>query len=204
MAATTPTAPSSRGSVRCTRPRQRTRTGPAKVISLGSVRRVSTGEPSLTSLERKNYTPRELTSRDSVLVSPTAAPVVQRTVSGSRMEKRWVVRRSEPVKEVLLIEERVYTGAAQGTIGLRIQNRFNAEKYRGTRTEPETRTRGYERPPRIKKTHVLATALTVTKHWPLRVISGRRTGSQRSMERGLPGRRAKRRSRRPALCHLWC
>jgi hypothetical protein len=42
------------------------------------------------------------------------------------MEKRWVVRRSEPVKEVLLIEERVYPGAAQGTIGLRIQNRFNA------------------------------------------------------------------------------
>ena len=32
MAATTPTAPSSRGSVRCTRPRQRTRTGPARVF----------------------------------------------------------------------------------------------------------------------------------------------------------------------------
>src|SRR5206468_10873041 len=134
MAATTPTAPSSRGSVRCTRPRQRTRTGPAMVISLGSVRRISTGEPSLTSLERKKYTPRELTSRDSVLVSPTAAPVVQRTVSGSRMEKRWVVRRSEPVKAVLLIEERVYMGKVQGTMGLRIQNRFNIEKYRRTRT----------------------------------------------------------------------
>src|SRR5947209_19896802 len=110
------------------------------VISLGSVRRISTGEPSLTSLERKKYTPRELTSRDSVLVSPTAAPVVQRTVSGSRMEKRWVVRRSEPVKAVLLIEERVYLGKVQGTIGLRIQKRFNVEKYRRTRTELEIGT----------------------------------------------------------------
>src|SRR6267378_8126565 len=133
MAATTPIAPSSRGSVRCTRPRQRTRTGPARVISLGRVRRISTAEPSFTSLERKKYTPRELTSRDSVLVSPTAAPVVQRTVSGSRMEKRWVVRRSEPVKEVILIEERVYPGAAQGTIELWVQNRFNFAKYRCTR-----------------------------------------------------------------------
>src|SRR5216683_1816079 len=135
-------APSSRGSVRCTRPRQRTRTGPARVISLGRVRRISTGEPALTSLERKKETPRELTSRDSVLVSPTAAPVVQRTVSGSRMEKRWVVRRSEPVKAALLIEERVYLGKVQGTIGLRIQNRFNVEKYRRTRTRPETGTSG--------------------------------------------------------------
>jgi len=59
------------------------------------------------------------------------------------MEKRWVVRRSEPVKEVLLLEGRVYPGVAQGTIGLRIQNRFNAEKYRRTRTELETRTSGY-------------------------------------------------------------
>src|SRR5215467_7342653 len=102
MAATTPTAPSSRGSVRCTRPKQRTRTGPARVISFGKVSRISTGDPSLTSFERKKYTPRELTSRDSVLVSPTAAPVVQRTVRGSRMEKRCVVRRSDPVKENLL------------------------------------------------------------------------------------------------------
>src|SRR6266699_1481933 len=116
------------------------------VISLGSVRRISTGEPSLTSLERKKYTPRELTSRDSVLVSPTAAPVVQRTVSGSRMEKRCVVRRSEPVKEALLIEMRVYLGRDQLTIGLRIQNRFNTKKYRRTRTEPEIRTSGYTLP----------------------------------------------------------
>jgi len=29
------------------------------------------------------------------------------------MEKRWVVRRSEPVKAVLLSEERVYPGKAQ-------------------------------------------------------------------------------------------
>src|SRR5713101_75540 len=142
MAATTPTEPSSRCSVRCTRPRQRTRTGPASVISLGRVNRISTAEPSFTSLARKKYTPRELTSRDSVLVSPTAAPVVQRTVSGSRMEKRWVVRRSEPVKEVLLIEERVYPAMAQGTIGLRIQKRFNLEKYRCTRTGPEIGTSG--------------------------------------------------------------
>src|SRR5439155_12012189 len=141
MAATTPTAPSSRGSVRCTRPRQRTRTGPARVISFGRVRRISTGDPSLTSLERKKYTPRELTSRDSVLVSPTAAPVVQRTVSGSRMEKRWVVRRSEPVKEVLLIEGKVYPGETQGTIELRIQNRFNFRKYRCTRTRLKTGTK---------------------------------------------------------------
>jgi len=80
-----------------------------------------------------------------VLVSPTAAPVVQRTVSGSRMEKRWVVRRSEPVKAVLLIEERVYPGKAQGTIGLRIQKRFNFEKYRCTRTQPEIGTLGARR-----------------------------------------------------------
>src|SRR5947209_9053353 len=116
------------------------------VISLGSVRRISTGEPSLTSLERKKYTPRELTSRDSVLVSPTAAPVVQRTVSGSRMEKRWVVRRSEPVKAALLIEERVYLGKVQVTIGLRIQNRFNVEKYRRTRTRAEIGTTGWGMP----------------------------------------------------------
>src|ERR1700724_3692348 len=127
-------APSSRASVRCTRPRQRTRTGPASVISFGKVKRISIAEPCLTSFERKKYTPRELTSRDSVLVSPTAAPVVQRTVSGRRMEKRWVVRRSEPVKEVLLIEGKMYPGRAQGTIGLRIQNRFKSEKYRRTRT----------------------------------------------------------------------
>src|SRR5437660_8156506 len=112
------------------------------VISLGSVRRISTGEPSLTSLERKKEGPRELTSRDSVLVSPTAAPVVQRTVSGSRMEKRWVVRRSEPVKEVLLVEGRVYPGKAQVTIGLRIQKRFNVEKYGGTRTRAGIGTNG--------------------------------------------------------------
>src|SRR6266850_1517171 len=133
IAATTPTAPSSRDSVRWTRPRQRTRTGPARVISLGRVRRISTGEPSFTSFWRKKYTPRELTSRDSVLVSPTAAPVVQRTVSGSRMEKRWVVRRSEPVKADLLVEERVYPGGVQGTIELWVQNRFNLAKYRCTR-----------------------------------------------------------------------
>ncbi len=84
--------------MRCTRPRQRTFTGPANVISFGNVSRISTGDPSFTSLDRKKYTPRELTSRDSVLVSPTAAPVVHRTVSGNRMENRWVVRRSEPVK----------------------------------------------------------------------------------------------------------
>src|SRR5882762_4830883 len=116
------------------------------VISLGSVRRISTGEPSLTSLERKKYTPRELTSRDSVLVSPTAAPVVHRTVSGSRMEKRWVVRRSEPVKEVLPIEGKVYPGWTQGTIELRIQNRFNLKKYRRTRTRLESGTKGWAVP----------------------------------------------------------
>ena len=37
-------------SLRCTRPRQRTRTGPARVISWGSVRTISTGEPFLTFL----------------------------------------------------------------------------------------------------------------------------------------------------------
>src|SRR5260370_38017119 len=50
------------------------------------------------------------------------------------MEKRWVVRRSEPVKEVLLIEERVYPGGVQGTIGLQVQKRLNFGKYRCTRT----------------------------------------------------------------------
>src|SRR6266850_417228 len=148
IAATTPTAPSSRDSVRWTRPRQRTRTGPARVISLGRVRRISTGEPSFTSFWRKKYTPRELTSRDSVLVSPTAAPVVQRTVSGRRMEKRWVVRRSEPVKAVLLIEGKVYLGGTQGTIGLRIQNRFSSEKYRRTRTGLKTGTKRWANPVR--------------------------------------------------------
>src|ERR1700730_12711099 len=134
MAATTPTAPSSRGSVRCTRPRQRTRTGPARVISFGRVSRISTGEPSLTSLERKKYTPRELTSRDSVLVSPTAAPVVQRTVSGRRMEKRWVVRRSEPVKAEPPDRMRVYPGIILGTIGLWVQKNSELCGYQCTRT----------------------------------------------------------------------
>src|SRR5712692_8746545 len=135
MAATTPIAPSSRASVRCTRPRQRTRTGPARVISLGRVRSISTGEPSLTSLERKKYTPRELTSRDSVLVSPTAAPVVQRTVSGSRMEKRWVVRRSEPVKAYLQ-NRRIECSrvGGVGTIGLQVQKGPWERKYGGTTT----------------------------------------------------------------------
>jgi hypothetical protein len=59
------------------------------------------------------------------------------------MEKRWVVRRSEPVKEVLLIEERVYPGRAQGTIGLRIQKRLKVEKYRRTRTGTEIGTSGH-------------------------------------------------------------
>jgi hypothetical protein len=58
------------------------------------------------------------------------------------MEKRWVVRRSEPVKEVLLMAERVYPGKAQVTIGLGVQNRFNFEKYECTRTEPEIGTLG--------------------------------------------------------------
>src|ERR1700722_5225895 len=130
-------APSSRGSVLWPRPRQRTRTGPAKVISFGSVRRISTDEPSRTSLDRKKETPRELTGRGSVLVSPSAAPVVQRRVSGSRIWKRCVVRRSEPVKASLLIEDRVYPGAVQGTIGLRVQNRLNTRKNRCTRTAAE-------------------------------------------------------------------
>src|SRR6266478_3188430 len=120
------------------------------VISLGRVKRISTAEPSFTSLARKKYTPRELTSRDSVLVSPTAAPVVQRTVSGSRMEKRWVVRRSEPVKEVLLIEDKVYPGKAQVTIGLRIQKWLNFQKYGSTRTWPETGTNGKGAAPFVK------------------------------------------------------
>src|SRR4029077_20869746 len=37
----------------------------------------------------------------------------------------------------LLIEMRVYPGAVQGTIGLRVQNRFNNRKYRCTRTAVE-------------------------------------------------------------------
>src|SRR6266478_4441005 len=139
------------------------------VISLGRVKRISTAEPSFTSLARKKYTPRELTSRDSVLVSPTAAPVVQRTVSGSRMEKRWVVRRSEPVKEVLLIEDKVYLGKAQVTIELRIQKRFNLEKYRCTRTGPENWNQRLRQPfPGGRKRASLGIPLTITKDWPLR------------------------------------
>jgi hypothetical protein len=60
------------------------------------------------------------------------------------MEKRWVVRRSEPVKEVLLIEGRVYPGKDQGTIGLRIQKRFDIKKYRRTRTRTKIGTIGWE------------------------------------------------------------
>jgi hypothetical protein len=37
-------------------------------------------------------------------VSPTATPVVQRTVKGRRMVKRCVVRRSVPVKENLRVD----------------------------------------------------------------------------------------------------
>ena len=58
------------------------------------------------------------------------------------MEKRWVVRRSEPVKEVLLVEGRVYPGAAQGTIGLRVQKRLNLQKYGSTRTRAKFGTNG--------------------------------------------------------------
>jgi hypothetical protein len=47
------------------------------------------------------------------------------------------VRRSEPVKAYLLIEERVYPGAVQGTIGLGIQKRFNIGEYACTRTFEE-------------------------------------------------------------------
>jgi hypothetical protein len=47
------------------------------------------------------------------------------------------VRRSEPVKAYLLIEERVYPGAVLGTIGLRVQNRFNSGRYACTRTFEE-------------------------------------------------------------------
>src|SRR2546427_123262 len=54
MPAPPPMAPSALLSVGWMRPRQRTRTGPASVISLGSVRRISTGEPALTSLGRRN------------------------------------------------------------------------------------------------------------------------------------------------------
>jgi hypothetical protein len=60
------------------------------------------------------------------------------------MEKRWVVRRSEPVKEVLLIEGRVYPGGAQGTIGLRIQKGLDIKKYRRTRTSTKIGTIGWE------------------------------------------------------------
>src|ERR1700731_3625047 len=116
------------------RPRQRTRTGPASVISFGRVNRISTGDPSFTFFCRKKYTPRELTSRDSVLVSPTAAPVVQRTVSGRRMEKRWVVRRSEPVKAEPPDRMRVYPGITLGTIGLWVQSHSQLCGYRCTRT----------------------------------------------------------------------
>ena len=64
------------------------------------------------------------------------------------MEKRWVVRRSEPVKEVLLIEGRVYPGGAQGTIGLRIQKGLDIKKYRRTRTGLKTGTKGWANPVR--------------------------------------------------------
>ena len=37
------------------------------------------------SFGKKKYTPRELTSRDSVVNSPIADPLVQRTIMGSRI-----------------------------------------------------------------------------------------------------------------------
>src|ERR1700732_2546223 len=116
------------------RPRQRTRTGPASVISFGRVNRIATGYPSFTSCAKKKYTPRELTSRDSVLVSPTAAPVVQRTVSGRRMEKRWVGRGSERVKRGPPDRKRVYPGITMGTIGLWVQKNLSLCGYQCTRT----------------------------------------------------------------------
>src|SRR5437588_11962613 len=81
-------------SVRFTRPRQRTRTGPARVISCGKVKIISTGDQLVTCLGRKKYTPSELTSRDSVCASPTAAPLVQPTDMGHWIPTRRAVRRS--------------------------------------------------------------------------------------------------------------
>src|SRR6266851_4661483 len=85
------------------------------------------------------------------------------------MEKRWVVRRSEPVKEVLLIEDKVYPGKAQVTIGLRIQKRFHLEKYGCTRTGPENWNQRLRQPfPGGRKRASLGIPLTITKDWPLR------------------------------------
>src|SRR6266849_8040901 len=98
MAATTPTLPSGSETVRWTRPRHRTLTGPARVISWGRVKRISTGEPYVTSFGRKKNTARELTSLDSVRALQMAEPVVHRTVSGNLIWNRWVLRRSLPGK----------------------------------------------------------------------------------------------------------
>src|SRR5437016_13763943 len=93
------------------------------------------------------------------------------------MEKRWVVRRSEPVKEVLLIEGKVYPGETQGTIGLRIQNRFNFKKYRCTRTEPKTGTNDALALARIRSRALSGSSLTITKHWYLPANRGGKGGS---------------------------
>ena len=95
------------------------------------------------------------------------------------MEKRWVVRRSEPVKEVLLMEGKVYPGGTQGTIGLRIQNRSNSEKYRRTRTGPKTGTKGWANPSRMQKTLFPVIPLTITKHRYLHQNIGWRVGTCR-------------------------
>src|SRR5436190_8204270 len=93
------------------------------------------------------------------------------------MEKRWVVRRSEPVKEVLLIEGKVYPGGTQGTIGLRIQNRFNFKKYRRTRTGSKTGTKDGRTPFRMQKTRFPGTPLTITKYRYLHENAGWRVGT---------------------------
>src|SRR6267378_6432987 len=80
------------------------------------------------------------------------------------MEKRWVVRRSEPVKEVLLIEGKVYPGGTQGTIGLRIQNRFNSNKYRRTRTGSKTGTKGWANPIQNAENAFSGIPLTISKY----------------------------------------
>jgi hypothetical protein len=90
------------------------------------------------------------------------------------------VRRSEPVKAYLLIEERVYLGAVQGTIGLRVQNRFNSGRYACTRTFVENGAWGSSKAARAFVTRDLRVGRVREKKPG--DLKGLRTSSDRKMD----------------------
>src|ERR1022692_3591943 len=68
--------------------------GPAWVNSCGRTIMISRSESGFSPFGKWKYSPRELTSRDSVAASTTTLSSAQRTVSGKRMIKRRDARRS--------------------------------------------------------------------------------------------------------------